>query len=83
MSDEANYRLERITRLLKELEYEVVRGMMEREIDEEMTFQFYVPLSQRIHNGVVFCSFRTRPMPAPMMQVGEPRLHIVKNDKAG
>lgn len=58
---ESNYRMERIERLLRELEYEVVRGMMDREIDETIVFQFIVPVSQSIPNGTVMCEFRTRP----------------------
>jgi hypothetical protein len=59
----SNYRLERIERLLQELRYEVERGIMECEIEEEMGFRFIVPISRRIEKGVVFCEFRTRPMP--------------------
>jgi len=54
--------MERIERLLHELRYEVERGMMEREIDEEIGFEFYVPVSSKIPDGAVFCSFRTRPV---------------------
>ena len=54
-------RMERIERLLRELEYEVTRGIMEREIDEEIGFRFVVPNSRKIPSGLVFCEFRTRP----------------------
>ncbi len=54
-------RMERIERLLRELEYEVTRGIMEREIDEEIGFRFVVPISQKIPGGIVGCEFRTRP----------------------
>lgn len=57
-----NYRWERINRLLKELEYEVVRGCMDGEIDENVLYQFFVPVSKSIPHGVVFCEFRTRPV---------------------
>lgn len=75
-----NYRQERIERLLRELQYEVERGMMEREINEEMGFRFYVPISQKIPNGVVFCEFRTRPLARYYMtpEDMEPRLKVVK-----
>jgi single-stranded DNA-specific DHH superfamily exonuclease len=56
-----NYRKERIERLLNELRYEIERGMLEREIDEEISFRFVVPISQKIKNGVVLCEFRTKP----------------------
>jgi hypothetical protein len=72
------YRLERIERLLHELRYEVERGMMEREIDETLTFDFYVPRSHSIPNGVVFCEFRCRPIPSIFMEPGEPVLKVVK-----
>jgi len=75
-----SFRQERIERLLQELHYEVTRGMMERDIDENLTFRFYVPISQAIPNGVVFCEFRTRPLPRYQMTGGDlqPRLKIVK-----
>lgn len=80
MSETANIRKERIEKLLYELRYEIERGMLEREIDEEITFRFIVPLSQKIKNGVVYCEFRTQPRSHhdifPFDQ--EPRLRIVK-----
>lgn len=80
MSDPTNFRRERIEKLLYELRYEVERGMMEREIDEEMGFRFYVPISNAIPGGVVFCEFRTRPIPRHEMHPDylEPRLKLVK-----
>jgi len=63
MSDPTNFRRERIDKLLHELRCEVERGMMERDIDETLSFRFYVPISHAILDGVVFCEFRTRPMP--------------------
>lgn len=75
-----NYRQERIERLLNELRHEVTRGMMEGEIDEELTFQFAVPISKTMREGVVHCEFKTFPihrgnMPQESLQ---PRLRIVK-----
>jgi hypothetical protein len=64
MSNEPNYREERIERLLKELKYEVTRGIMDGEIDESLGFRFIVPGSKQIPNGVVQCEFRMRPLPA-------------------
>jgi hypothetical protein len=74
------YRKERIERLLCELRYEVERGMMEREIDEEMGFRFYVPISNKIPDGVVLCEFRTTPISRWNMGSHdiEPRLKLVK-----
>ncbi len=80
MAETANVRQERIEKLLHELRYEIERGMMEREIEEEMGFRFYVPISQAIHGGVVFCEFRTRPIPRYEMNPNDlrPRLQLVK-----
>ena len=74
------YRVERIERLLHELRHEISRGMMEAEISEELTFQFYVPISKEIPDGVVFCEFRTMPIPRHCMTPDaiEPRLRLVK-----
>lgn len=80
MADPTNFRRERIEKLLHELRYEVERGMMERDIDEEIGFRFYVPISNKIPDGVVFCEFRTRPIPRHAMSPDylEPRLKLVK-----
>ena len=56
-------RKERIDRLLKELKHEITRGMMERKIEEEIGFRFFVPVSKHFESGVVECEFRTRPTP--------------------
>ena len=75
-----NYRQERIERLLKELRYEVERGMMDGEIDESLTFQFIVPISKTFREGVVHCRFETRPVPHAIY-IGitdEPKLRVVK-----
>jgi len=84
MSDTPNARQERIERLLHELRYEIERGLMEREIPEEMTFRFAFPISHKIPDGVVFCEFRTRPTHRMNVlgdpDLNQPRLRIVKND---
>ncbi len=79
MTDTTNFRRERIEKLLLELRYEFERGIMEREIGEEMSFRFYVPISQNIPGGVVFCEFRTRPIPQYAMSPEDlqPRLKVV------
>jgi hypothetical protein len=78
--EKLNYRWERIQRLLAELRYEVQRGMMEGEIDEQIGYRFVVPVSKAIPNGVVMCEFRTRPQPAYCVNIEdhEPRLRVVK-----
>lgn len=80
MADTTNFRRERIDKLLHELRYEVERGMLERDIDETLTFEFYVPLSNAIKDGVVRCLFSTRPIPRHAMALDamEPRLKIVE-----
>jgi hypothetical protein len=80
MADTTNFRRERIEKLLHELRYEVERGMMEVDIDETLTFRFYVPISKAIPGGVVFCEFRTRPIPRYEMNPNDlqPHLRLVK-----
>lgn len=81
MTDSTNFRMERIEKLLAELRYEIERGMMTRDIGEELTYRFYVPISSKIPGGVVFCEFRTRPITRMMMEFTdgiEPRLKLVK-----
>lgn len=83
MGETANVRLERIEKLLNELRYEIERGMIEREIGEEMTFQFVVPLSSKIPDGVVWCRFQTRPVHRHDVlgydvSLYEPKLRLVK-----
>lgn len=83
MADSTNFRKERIEKLLHELRYEVERGMLERDIDEEMGFRFYVPISNKIPDGVVFCEFRTRPIPRWAMDPDyfQPKLRVIEGDK--
>jgi len=75
-----NYRMERIERLLHELRHEVTRGMMDGEIDETLGFDFAVPISKQIPNGVVWCRFQTRPTHPAHLPTGavSPRLTVVK-----
>lgn len=82
MADTTNFRRERIEKLLNELHYEVARGMLEREIDEEMGFRFVVPISHKIKDGVVQCEFRTRPAPRHQMDIDDmqPRLRLVTDE---
>lgn len=39
----SNIRLERIQRLIKELEYEITRGVMEHEIEPDLHYSFMLP----------------------------------------
>lgn len=78
MNTKANYRMERIGRLLEELEYEVSRGIIENEIDENILFKFTIPVSRVLTSGVVYCEFRTMPVTSYMLEGGVNRLKIVK-----
>ena len=82
MSDTAQMRMERIERLLKELEYEVTRGIVEREIDETIVFRFIVPISHSIPDGQVFGEFRTRPVTRDQFFPGfdKPNLKLVSSE---
>jgi len=83
MRTDSTMRMERIERLLRELRYEVERGMLEDEIDEEIRFQFIVPISKKQPDGVVVCEFRTEPMPRYYSDLrGQNRLKIVKHESA-
>jgi hypothetical protein len=87
MTDTTNFRRERIEKLLAEMQYEVERGILERDIPEEMTFRFFVPISHQTPDGVVFCEFRTRPVPRSAMATlspdgVQPRLRLVKSDQS-
>ncbi|MGH6792537.1 MAG: hypothetical protein ACRECF_07345 [Methyloceanibacter sp.] len=84
MSETANVRQERIEKLLNQLRYEVERGMVEREIGEEIGFRFYSPISNSIPDGVVFCEFRTRPIPRWHMDHDnlQPRLRLVSDGES-
>lgn len=80
ITDPSNFRIERIEKLLHELRYEVERGIMDGDIDETQTFQFYVPICRSIPDGVVSVKFYTRPVPRYTIHSGdlEPRLKVVK-----
>ena len=80
MNDPTNFRRERIEKLLHELRYEIERGMLEGDIEEELGLRFYVPISRAIKDGVVFCEFRTRPIPRWEVHPDwlQPRLRLVK-----
>lgn len=72
------FREERIEKLLRELEYEIVRGMMENEISEHLTFEFIVPISRELKNGVVSCRFTARPTLQYSIRDSVTKLRIIK-----
>ena len=47
MGEAAKMRIERIERLLSELEYEIIRGVMEREIEPDLHLSKIFPCSGR------------------------------------
>ena len=74
-------RKERIEKMLHELRYEIEVGMLQGDIEETIGFEWCVPISKSIPEGVVLCSFRTRPMhrqAAFGIGMEEPRLRIIK-----
>lgn len=81
MPETVNIRQERIERLLRELEYEVSRGIMECEIDETLSFEAWIPSSRTYLHGCVQILFRTRAHPRyPYMMNPEEhsKLRVVK-----
>lgn len=74
-----NIREERIQRLLEELRYEVTRGIMEREIDEHLLYQFTLP-SQKAARHTVYCRFQTSVVEHHFDM--RPLLTVVQGDKA-
>lgn len=80
MSAAADMRRERIERLLRELEYEITRGIMEREIEPEMGWRKIIPGGP---TGTVFAEFTVRPRTEGQWGVDDhrpPRLHVVGDD---
>jgi len=74
-------RSERIEKMLHELRYEIEVGMMQGDIDETLSFNWIVPVSKSMPEGVVMCRFITRPMhrqTAFGIGLEEPRLRVVK-----
>jgi hypothetical protein len=78
--EDADIRRERIEKLLHELRYEVTRGIMEREIEEQFGFRFYVPVSHTIKDGMVLCEFIARPVTRGYMG-GPPKLRLVGSEE--
>ena len=77
--DKAEFRLERITKLLHELKYELERGWVEGDIDETITFEFVHPISRAIPDGVIRARFEARPTPGYLLSDQGPRLKLVKS----
>lgn len=76
---DASFRHERIERLLRELEYEVTRGVMEREIEPQMGMNKILPGGP---TGQVVMRFEVRPSTGREF-FGEdqmPRLRVVSDN---
>jgi hypothetical protein len=82
MTSEAEYRKERIERLIHELQYEIERGILNHEIEEELHWSHIIPISRAISDGVVLIEFRMRPATRQMafMRGEPPRLKLVKSE---
>jgi hypothetical protein len=79
MSIDGDMRRERIERLLNELEYEITRGIMNREIDPHMGMSSILPGGP---TGHVSISFDVRPSDGRYAGFGPdrmPRLRVVEN----
>lgn len=61
MTTDARMRVDRIDRLLRELRYEIERGIMDNEISEQMSYDFVIPMSRTMSNGCVVFQFRLFP----------------------
>lgn len=56
------YRKERIERLFYELKYELTRGVLEGEVDEQIGYRFVVPQSKTPGKDIVHAEFRMIPI---------------------
>lgn len=78
--DDANIRRERIERLLRELEYEITRGVMEREIEPRMGWSKIMPGGP---TGTVMAEFRVRPLSENEWHMDDrqpPRLRVIDDE---
>lgn len=67
--------------MFAELRYEIEVGMLQGDIEESIAFEWVVPVSKALPEGVVMCSFRSRPMHRQNvfgMGHEQPRLRVVK-----
>lgn len=84
MSEAAKMRMERIERLIAELEYEIIRGVMEHEIEPEIHFAKIFPCTGRGDN-LARIDLHVSPAKAYDMaaqgRVG-PRLRVVEQNEA-
>lgn len=79
MSADADMRRERIERLLRELEYEITRGVMEREIEPRMGLSKILPGGP---TGYVFLRLDLRPDDGTMLPREDmPRLRVISNQE--
>ena len=78
MIDTKQHRINRIDILLYELKYEVTRGIMEGDIEEHMTYEFFIPQSKELKGGIIQCTFNTKPTFYNTALYNEPKLRVVK-----
>ena len=79
MSEQSSYRRERIERLLSEVKYEIERGVVDREIDESLGFEFIVPISRLGDGWVVQFRLSMQPVSRQSVDLGS-RLRLVEKD---
>lgn len=82
----SDVRMERIERLLHDLDYEITRGVMEGDLDSEtLNWIRHGPPSRELRGGFVLIEFRTRPIHYSSMlgaSIGaEPGLKVIKGGK--
>lgn len=79
MGDDASFRRDRIERLLRELEYEITRGVMGREIEPRMGMEKIIPGGP---TGYVTMRFDVRPSDGRSFMSGDqmPRLRVVGSE---
>ena len=68
------YRKERIERLLSELEYEVTRGVMDREIEPDLQFHKLMPCGR----DTAVLRVHLHKVAEPITSTGPARLRVVK-----
>lgn len=81
MSESADFRLRRIEKLLHELEYEITRGVMEREIEPDLHMSKIFPCAGR-GDGLALLEVHLSPTHKYSSHAYNvrPMLRIVKND---
>ena len=51
---------------------------MEGNVEEHMTYEFFIPQSKELKGGIVKCTFNTKPTFYNTALYNEPKLRVVK-----